>query len=171
MHDTRRRPRGNPVGSDEPLVKLNLPMWQVYVALFLIATVLTAFKVYERRTIAPRQPIVWQPLPGGNLQQQRRTGRNILIWVRGDNQTGMQRVRDLAELPDVRAAVYLNRFLTFEVQAAERFAKTDPTLAATLQPIAAGGLAVWLASESQPVCLDSIAVDSVALLKVLDRSD
>ena len=171
MHDPRRHPQGNPVGPEEPLVKLDVSMWQVYLALLLIAGVLTAFKVYERTTLAPRQPVVWQPLPLRDLLQERRMQRNLIIWVKGSDTVADNLVRDLSEQPDVRAALYLNRFQSFEVQWSDLGGEVDESVVRELQPVAAGGLAIWHANKPKPVCLPPATLDPQTVLDHIDSAE
>ena len=140
----------NPVGPEQPYVRLDVPLWQVYVALFLIALVLTAFKFYERRYLAPNRAVLWNSLDLTEFRQERLHRRNILIWVHADDVDANQTTRQLFEQPAVRSLVYLNRCLTWQIDRRDQSEEMSEWISKNLGQIANGGLAFWAASDKQP---------------------
>jgi hypothetical protein len=75
------------------------------------------------------------------------------------------------EDPQVRSAVYLNRFLTFEVPHGELPVSLRTWTETRLQPIAAGGLACWHAGNQRPAFLELHEIRLPGLLRLLEIGD
>lgn len=158
----------NPVGPETPLVKLDVPLWQVYVALFLIAMVLTAFKLYERSYIAPHKQVAWQPLKMVEVQERRRQRRDQLIWIHSRDAEVNQTTQQLFEEPSVRAAIYLNRFLAWEIKPEYRNDDLNAWIDKHLQRIADGGVACWTADAKQAVFPGPQEMNAERLVELLE---
>ena len=160
----------NPVGPEEAPIKLDLPMWQVYIALFLIASALTIYKLYESNYIAPKQVVNWQPFDSGEFSIERQR-RNLLIWVPSDNTETDQNIAELFTTPPIQAAVYLGRLLAIQTPADNLDQETAAWLHENMESIQQGGLALWPVSAAKPQYLASADIDSQSLLAWLEQRD
>lgn len=160
----------NPVGPEEAPVKLDLPMWQVYIALFLIASALTIYKFYESNYIAPRQVVNWQPFDLGEFSRER-SRRDLLLWVPSGNAAIDQEIAELFATPSIQAAVYLGRLLAIQIPAEDRDAELIEWLEENMEPIPQGGLALWPTSAAKPNYLASARIDPQSLLAWLEQRD
>lgn len=164
----RRISPENPVGPEESPVKLDLPMWQVYVALLLIASGLTIYKFYESRYIAPNHVVTWTPLNGEAILSAHRQ-RELLIWVKSDNANQNQEIESLFADPTIRSAVYLKHLQTIQLVEPPGEASEIGTTN-LLDKIRGGGLAYWETQEKEPVFLLESSIDATGLTKLLDES-
>ena len=158
----------NPVGPEGPLLKLDIPMWQVYLGLFLIALVLTAFKLYERSYIAPGKEVRWQQLDIDEFTEKRRQRSDLLIWIRSSEPAANESISALFVEPKVRAAVYLNRFLAYEIKFEHRNEELNTWVEQNLKPISSGGIACWMAGQKKPVLLTLDELDAGSLVDTLE---
>ena len=159
----------NPVGPVEPLIKIDIPLWQVFVALFLIALVLTAFKWFERNNIAPNKTVIWRSLDLKEFRQERLRRTNILLWIRSPSDQDDRNIMTAFQEPSIRTAVYMNRCLTFTIDRdPPRAEDLNDWLANNLQELAEGGLAYWVSSEKRPEILLPREITNDSVLELLD---
>lgn len=168
-HNLKKQSFENPVGEDLPFVKFDVPLWQVFVALFLIAMVLTAFKFHERRNIAPFKKVQWNTLDLLEFKQERLQRRNIMLWVHTQDEARHQELGRIFESPEVQATVYLNRCLAFQLPTdMERDENLEAWLAKMPNNLAKGGIGYWLAGEPEPVVLSLDDLDGRQLIELLE---
>lgn len=164
----RRISPENPVGPEVPPMKLDIPMWQVYAALLLIASGLTAYKFYESRYLAPNHVVTWQPLKGEDVLSAHRN-RALLVWVKSGNADRNQEIQSLFANPAVRSAVYLQHLQTIQLvespdKHSEIWEEKD------WDKIRGGGLAYWELQKNKPHFLLESNVDTSTLMNFLDIS-
>jgi len=159
----------NPVGGEFPLQKLDIPLWQVFVALFLIAGVLTLFKVYERNRIAPQKKVPWKPFEVAEFQQEQRQRRNLLLWIHSDDDAENREALDSFDQVPVRVANYMGRCLNYQLEpgwqsgdGASNEASNETAnpellkwIDRNVKPIRNGGIAFWAGGSRQPTFLES----------------
>lgn len=168
-HNHKKQRFENPVGDDAPFVKFDVPLWQVFVALFLIALVLTAFKLHERRNIAPYKKVQWNSFDLSEFKQERLNRRNILLWIQSADENTNQEVARVFEDNEVQATVYLNRCLTYRLSPTT-VADEDlqEWLARNASDFSEGGIGYWMASERKPEVVDLPDVDVPKIVKLVD---
>jgi hypothetical protein len=103
---SRRDQHENPVGPAEPGFRFPFSHWQVVVALLVVAALLSAWKAYEARFVAPHAPLDWQPFSLHSVQQATRQSRDVLVWIHPPNGDPSPQPFAAAKEPDFRAAVY-----------------------------------------------------------------
>ena len=159
----------NPVGPEESPVKLDLPMWQVYVALLLIASGLTAYKFYESRYIAPNHVVTWVTLTGDEVLSAHRQ-RELLIWVKSEDANRNQVIDSLFTEPLIRSTVYLKHLQTIQL-----VDSSEPTLeiweTTPWDKIRGGGLAYWETHQQKPKVLLESNINSATLTDFLNDSE
>ena len=161
----------NPVGPDQPLVRFDVPLWQVFVALFLIALVLTAFKWYERNHIAPHQAVHWQPFEISVFQQEQRSRRNILVWVCGNDPAVADRQGQLFESPEIRTAAFLNRCLFFRLDPDPMSEERINWIRRYAAKAGQGGFAMFAAGSRDSRVIDGSSVSVQDLLNLIEGVD
>ncbi len=152
----------NPDGPMPPF-KFDVPLWQVFIALFLIAAVLSGYKFFERKILAPKRVIVWQPFDVDKFQQEKRARRNILVWVR--DATTVKTHQSTFQSPNIQAAVYLEHCVTYAIDLPAQTPADRDWIERQAKGISGGGVYYWNAFESQKRLLDSGQFNESAVLE------
>lgn len=168
-HNDKKQEFENPVGGDLQLVRFNVPLWQVFVSLFLIAIVLTGFKLYERNWIAPGKKVQWKPFDLTEFKQERLHRRNILLWIHATDDDLNQNVREVFGRESVQATVYLQRCLAYEIHAGwDDSDELAAWIGKNAPKLAGGGIGYWIASDRTPEIAMANAVEEDRIVQMIE---
>lgn len=109
---TGRRSASNPLGAEGPMVSFNIPLWQVGAALLLVACMLTAYKLVERKYIAPHRPVAWEEFSIERARQLRRSRRDFLVLVPPLDRQNAERIEELFRDLSVQKMIFVARITT-----------------------------------------------------------
>jgi hypothetical protein len=143
MSYKNKRPE-NPVGPDAATFEFRYSLWQVLAALLVVAIVLTAWKVYEARFIAPNIPVAWQAFSEKSFDQARRQGRDVLLQVVPVERELAVRQIGVTSRPEFQRAVFLASPVALQIDLNEELDEgTRNWLPINVPAIAAGGMAFF----------------------------